>query len=34
MVTAYGIYPMPIGDKGLAMVDARDVGEVAAIGPL
>lgn len=30
-VTGYGIYPMPIGDKGLAMVDARDVGEVAAI---
>jgi uncharacterized protein YbjT (DUF2867 family) len=31
VVTEYGIYPMPIGDKGLAMVDARDVGEVAAI---
>ncbi|QDX25226.1 NmrA/HSCARG family protein [Sphingomonas suaedae] len=31
VVTAHGIYPMPIGDKGLAMVDARDVGEVAAI---
>lgn len=31
VVTGYGIYPMPIGDKGLAMVDARDVGEVAAI---
>jgi uncharacterized protein YbjT (DUF2867 family) len=29
VVTSYGIYPMPIGDKGLAMVDARDVGEVA-----
>jgi uncharacterized protein YbjT (DUF2867 family) len=31
VVTGYGVYPMPIGDKGLAMVDARDVGEVAAI---
>lgn len=31
VVTAHGIYPMPIGNKGLAMVDARDVGEVAAI---
>ena len=26
-----GIYPMPIGDKGLAMIDARDIGEIAAI---
>ena len=31
VVTGYGIYPMPIGEKGLAMVDARDVGEIAAI---
>jgi uncharacterized protein YbjT (DUF2867 family) len=31
VVTGYGVYPMPLGDKGLAMVDARDVGEVAAI---
>jgi uncharacterized protein YbjT (DUF2867 family) len=31
VVTGYGIYPMPIGDKGLAMIDARDIGEVAAI---
>jgi uncharacterized protein YbjT (DUF2867 family) len=31
VVTGYGIYPMPIGAKGLAMIDARDVGEVAAI---
>jgi uncharacterized protein YbjT (DUF2867 family) len=30
-VTGHGVYPMPIGNKGLAMVDARDVGEVAAI---
>ena len=31
VITGYGIYPMPIGSKGLAMVDARDVGEIAAI---
>lgn len=31
VVTGYGIYPMPIGDKGLAMIDARDIGEIAAI---
>lgn len=31
VVTGYGIYPMPIGSKGLAMVDTHDVGEVAAI---
>jgi len=31
VVTGHGVYPMPIGDKGLAMIDARDVGEVAAI---
>ncbi|MCI0754938.1 SDR family oxidoreductase [Teichococcus vastitatis] len=31
VVTGYGIYPMPIGDKGVAMIDARDVGEIAAI---
>jgi uncharacterized protein YbjT (DUF2867 family) len=31
VITSYGIYPMPIGDKGLAMIDARDVGEAAAI---
>lgn len=31
VVTGHGIYPMPIGSKGLAMVDARDVGEIAAI---
>jgi uncharacterized protein YbjT (DUF2867 family) len=31
VVLGYGIYPMPIGSKGLAMIDSRDVGEVAAI---
>jgi uncharacterized protein YbjT (DUF2867 family) len=25
-----GVYPMPIGDLGLAMVDARDIAEIAA----
>ncbi|MDQ2823054.1 MAG: NmrA/HSCARG family protein [Pseudomonadota bacterium] len=30
-VLAYGVYPMPIGSKGLAMVDPRDIGEIAAI---
>src|SRR3954468_6911552 len=31
VVLGYGVYPMPIGSKGLAMVDTRDVGEIAAI---
>lgn len=31
VVLQRGVYPMPIGGKGLAMVDARDLGEVAAI---
>ncbi len=31
VIAGYGIYPMPIGDKGLAMIDARDIGEIAAI---
>lgn len=31
VVTGYGIYPMPIGGKGLAMVDTHDIAEVAAI---
>lgn len=26
----YGVYPMPIGSKGVAMVDARDIAGVAA----
>jgi uncharacterized protein YbjT (DUF2867 family) len=30
-VLNHGVYPMPIGGKGLAMVDARDIAEVAAI---
>lgn len=31
VVLNHGVYPMPIGSKGLAMVDARDIAEVAAI---
>jgi uncharacterized protein YbjT (DUF2867 family) len=31
VLLGHGVYPMPIGTKGLAMVDARDIAEVAAI---
>ena len=31
VVFNYSLYPMPIGAKGVAMVDARDIAEVAAI---
>ncbi|EJL93244.1 SDR family oxidoreductase [Pantoea sp. GM01] len=31
VVRNYSVYPMPIGSKGVAMVDARDIAEVAAI---
>ncbi|QCJ00704.1 SDR family oxidoreductase [Agrobacterium larrymoorei] len=31
VVINHGVYPMPIGSKGVAMVDARDIAEVAAI---
>lgn len=31
VVTGFGVYPMPIGSKGLAMIDARDIGEIGAI---
>jgi uncharacterized protein YbjT (DUF2867 family) len=31
VVLDYGVYPMPIGSRGLAMIDARDIGEFAAI---
>lgn len=30
VVLGHGVYPMPIGSKGLAMIDTRDIGEVAA----
>ncbi|MCF4128459.1 SDR family oxidoreductase [Methylobacterium sp. SyP6R] len=31
MVLQHGVYPMPLGHKGLAMIDARDIGEIAAL---
>ncbi|MFZ0267339.1 SDR family oxidoreductase [Caulobacter sp.] len=31
VILNHGVYPMPIGGKGLAMVDTRDIAEVAAI---
>jgi len=31
VITSYGVYPMPIGSKGLAMIDTADLAEVAAI---
>lgn len=31
VIVQHGVYPMPIGSKGVAMVDTRDIAEVAAI---
>lgn len=31
VIVGHGVYPMPIGDKGVAMVDTRDIAEVAAL---
>ena len=31
VIVNHGVYPIPIGSKGVAMVDARDIAEVAAI---
>jgi uncharacterized protein YbjT (DUF2867 family) len=31
VILNHGVYPMPIGAKGVAMIDARDIAEVAAI---
>lgn len=31
VILQHNVYPMPIGSKGVAMVDARDIAEVAAI---
>jgi uncharacterized protein YbjT (DUF2867 family) len=31
VILDHAVYPMPIGSKGVAMVDARDIAEVAAI---
>ena len=30
-IRGYGIYPMPIGSKGIAMIDTADIAEVAAL---
>lgn len=30
-VQNYGVYPMPLGSKGIAMIDPRDIAEIAAI---
>jgi uncharacterized protein YbjT (DUF2867 family) len=30
-IQGHGVYPMPIGAKGLEMIDVRDIGEIAAI---
>lgn len=30
VVQGYGVYPMPIGSRGLAMIDTRDIAEIAA----
>jgi uncharacterized protein YbjT (DUF2867 family) len=29
VIEGYGVFPMPIGDRGVAMVDARDIADVA-----
>ena len=31
VIVGHGVYPMPIGSKGVAMVDTADIAEVAAI---
>lgn len=31
VILNHGVYPMPIGNKGVAMVDVRDIAEIAAI---
>lgn len=31
VILNHGVYPMPIGSKGVAMIDVRDIAEVAAI---
>lgn len=31
VIFQHGVYPMPIGSKGVAMVDTRDIAEIAAI---
>jgi len=31
VIRGYGVYPMPIGSMGVAMIDSRDIAEIAAI---
>ena len=31
VITGYGVYPMPVGTKGLAMIDVHDIAEIAAL---
>jgi uncharacterized protein YbjT (DUF2867 family) len=31
VITSYGAYTMPVGAKGLAMIDVRDIAEIAAL---
>jgi uncharacterized protein YbjT (DUF2867 family) len=31
VITSYGVYPMPVGSKGLAMIDVRDLADIAAL---
>ncbi|WP_421414198.1 SDR family oxidoreductase [Agrobacterium tumefaciens] len=31
VITSYGVYPMPVGDRGIAMIDVRDIAEIAAL---
>ncbi|NKK80657.1 SDR family oxidoreductase [Rhizobium leguminosarum] len=31
VITGYGAYPMPVGAKGLAVIDVRDIAEIAAL---
>ena len=31
VIRGHGVYPMPIGSKGVAMIDTRDVGEIVAL---
>ncbi|WP_175885103.1 NmrA/HSCARG family protein [Burkholderia sp. BCC0044] len=31
VIVGHGVYPIPIGGKGVAMIDVRDIAEVAAI---
>jgi uncharacterized protein YbjT (DUF2867 family) len=31
VVLGHGVYPMPIGSRGLAMIDTRDIAEIAAL---